>query len=771
MLLYNFAEPDWIQVDCYAKLTMAVLCMYTEPHQLKKEEYNKYVPSGTRLVCSNTTILYDKHCLLFLWFTGTQLELFQNCKDSNAEPFVLKTIDNFKYMFDAISSQFPPIVSLDSNNSFTKFTYKRYGNLYHYLRETVVKEVEGLQVCSSAVQMFSAHDNLYLCNDNSYVASLLICDKSLKCPNSKNKQLPIQCQMLSGEKFKPRNCGKLLYMSIHNQCIPYVSQDDTLLLQGNKNDKLSFQKYIEFETIKSRIIINDLVADFGPNGKDEPELSTLLTENNYLICKLPFQIPCIEGHSRCYNISQICSYKLIDDKYLIPCRTGNHLQYCKHFQCNAMYKCTDSYCIPWTYINDGKWDCPDGEDEHIKFKCDGMFKCRSKNEICIHLRDVCDGKFNCPYNDDELLCSLAHVKCPLYCSCFGLAIHCQNQVVALELTNSYPYNYVHFCQIHNFQLKLIKNVFPDAKFGIYLSNNIYHICDILLPKHMAYIDISLNKISFITRSCFKQSAQLKVILLNNNMISHIQQFAFIPLLYLYILNLSNNPMIEIMGLLMPKLHIKTLYLRNIMSYSIDTNAFMDAQIEIIYATEYHLCCLAPASIKCMAEKKWYINCNYAIPKEWFVILGLIIGSNIFYFTFYILARKTHVKTFLLMIFSLLCNNTFAALYIGIIVYEYSISENKFYIRNETFRSNYVCFVAFNSILIYSFVNVSLQVLVSTSRLMVVLFPVNTKFKRFGFVLKCLFFIFLNISVSCFILSFLIKNTYFYITTHIMFSIH
>ena len=89
------------------------------------------------------------------------------------------------------------------------------------------------------------------------------------------------------------------------------------------------------------------------------------------------------GHPKCYEISEICNYKLDSMNHLHPCRNGEHLQNCRMFECNMMYKCPRYHCIPWYYICDGKWDCPGGYDESTIQNCGSdrlcanLFKCKN----------------------------------------------------------------------------------------------------------------------------------------------------------------------------------------------------------------------------------------------------------------------------------------------------------------------------------------------------------------------------------------------------------
>ena len=154
-----------------------------------------------------------------------------------------------------------------------------------------------------------------------------------------------------------------------------------------------------------------------------------MTDNSKDYCFQKHQLPCIDGHPLCYNISEICTYKLNGQHGIFPCRTGNHLQNCTEFECNMMFKCPGYYCIPWSYVCDGKWDCPGGYDEYKEHNCSGkrqcvnMFKCRLSN-LCIHFGDICDGKQDCTKGDDEYLCLLNGQRCPVRCECLTFVIRC-----------------------------------------------------------------------------------------------------------------------------------------------------------------------------------------------------------------------------------------------------------------------------------------------------------------------------------------------------------
>ena len=91
-------------------------------------------------------------------------------------------------------------------------------------------------------------------------------------------------------------------------------------------------------------------------------------------------------------------------------------------------KCPRYCCIPYSYVCDGKWDCPKGHDEAYAHKCgvnrpcQGMFKCKL-SKICLHSSDVCDKLKECPSGEDQVMCDIQDT-CPKVCVCFHYGVAC-----------------------------------------------------------------------------------------------------------------------------------------------------------------------------------------------------------------------------------------------------------------------------------------------------------------------------------------------------------
>ena len=156
---------------------------------------------------------------------------------------------------------------------------------------------------------------------------------------------------------------------------------------------------------------------------------------------------CYHGHSRCYTKDQKCTYNLTSDtQILMYCRNGKHLQDCKAKSCLWMFKCPDSYCIPYRFVCNGKQDCWNGEDEIscMNYSCVKMFKCKLST-ICIHIMNVCDGIIDCPLNDDKTTCIDPY--CSDQCTCLNFGINCQHGNLINKQILSSIFNYFLFIRI------------------------------------------------------------------------------------------------------------------------------------------------------------------------------------------------------------------------------------------------------------------------------------------------------------------------------------
>ena len=352
ILLTNLAEPQWVQINCETQYTISdVLCL-TESH----DEVSVYNFINSDLYDKNC-VIQSKVCYLFLWFhTIDQISHFLK-----VDTVFKGHIKTFQFLFMAVEVIFPPI--LHPNKSYY-FTYKRYGNYYQYQEKALSKYSMPtlLMISQRQSKDLVKSDNIFKCEINVYISHTYICDNNFDCPDGSKLDedgcecnhtdvYSSKCKYIRLDDNENKHCSSFYYKTIEGACKMYSLgyQFERLLL-----DKPKTPFHCQNSKFISSSLVNDLVSDCGPNGEDEYLLRYALTDNSKDYCFQKHQFPCIDGHPLCYNISEICSYKLNGQHGIVPCRTGNHLQNCTEFECNMMFKCPGYYCIPWAYVCDGK---------------------------------------------------------------------------------------------------------------------------------------------------------------------------------------------------------------------------------------------------------------------------------------------------------------------------------------------------------------------------------------------------------------------------------
>ena len=269
-------------------------------------------------------------------------------------------------------------------------------------------------------------------------------------------------------------------------------------------------------------------------------------------CLDPDKLPCWEGYYKCYNLRSTCIYQVDTNNKLVPCENGRHLQYCKNFSCDSMFKCMDDYCIAWSLVCDGKWDCPSGEDEletsvcNKNVVCVHMYHCRNTAKTCLHLGNTCDGYSDFPHGDDELLCEFKDIQCPSFCTCIMYAIICRKFSIE-QIEEIYPY----YLSIHfiNILMNYIDKLTTLMKYAIVLKlpgNEIIDICHTFSKVNdwnIITLDVSFNLLKTIKNRCFSTVNSLKALAINDNNILFMEKNSFCNVSNLTFLNITNNPII------------------------------------------------------------------------------------------------------------------------------------------------------------------------------------------------------------------------------------
>ena len=741
VLLSDLGNPQWIVLNCNKPALSDIACVF--------DKKDKNLQDNVRLqreICSHQ-IFHKESCFDLVSFENTSS--LQNPSQSS--------MSIFKLLIRAVGDNLRGFLDINPKN-ISQISMVIYKYELQTLEKRSVKP-------SNAPNFYISQDSLHLvkmqgeilfrCRSGNFVSKGFVCDSVNHC-NDQNKGSSsdehfCNCgnQLCKKTCHKNRcNCSPLFYKSIHNICSTYIKDTKGKNVFSEKMLHCGNGKQIP-ESLK-----DDLVPDCE-SQEDEPILQYLLMNNTHSVCPHTEDIPCRYGHPKCYHVSRVCIYRLNKENYIIPCRTGSHLQDCSEFECNKEYKCPQYYCIPWGYVCDSKWDCPDGNDEMTTMcndhkKCNAMFSCY-KSQTCIHVNDICDGLNDCILGDDEALCSLYDVKCPAHCQCLLYALYCAHTSLTLSDFQGLPHiSYF----IINSTLSTISLLYDYSEKYVVLEfahNQITEICGepISLCKALYSINFGSNDIQFLSRSCFSNLQQLHIINLQSNQIGMMESNSFQNLRNTYLIDLSKNKLTKLgqdTFVNLTKLSYLLLHINNFKMLSISMK--IEAHLKVVVTTTFTVCCLLSKETQCRSPRSWLKWCSDVLPKSHMNIIFF----TVFFLTFFLnftsllvninLLRKREKKTFTMVIIHVHGCNMLCGLYFFFMTVVNIHLSGRFALYLD-FSSVLLCNLILGCVTVYNILLPMLLLVSALLRFKVVSDPLSSRFRMAFFVRKIL-----GWSISC-----------------------
>ena len=729
ILLNNLEEPQWIFINCHEKILGDSVCFDKINTTESKADV---VFNHIFKICLEFQLLRANSCHNFIWTHSEDFHIHKITLNNNVTYL-------YPLLYESRGLISPIILSVSGENIYSLLKYDKI--FYDYKKHKAYNEgrIEGFVIVNSTMIYFSFGGNIFICSDKTFISALFVCNGIIDCSNDSSDE--INCNSFFNKNLQ-RVAPSFTSKKYHSTPIYNLTVEDSSSRYVGSNTMHNTQFTCNNGKKINSLLMNDLVSDCGPGGDDEPILMQLLTDNVPQSCNNRNQIPCREGHSKCFNIFELCIYKLDNMKQLGPCRNGGHLFNCHAFECNMDFKCPDSYCVLYSYLCDGKWDGSSGADEKTeyclqKIRCQNLYKCLS-TYICIHVGKTCNNQFDCPLGDDEQLCDLKYINCPYGCQCLVFAIMC-TELQGLTLTH-YPYFSVSFfnTNLHNkHQLSLFKNVINFQLINLGLES----MCNVLETPDLMMLQVQFNPLRKIKRKCLNGLTRVQSIDVSLNNISSIEKQAFAGQPYLLYINFSDN-LIDYftsdMFSHLPKLQIVILY-RNPLN-SIQGGAFDKLNLYLIETLDYRICCIAPSKVVCNAKRPWYESCSNLLPNKaltytFIFISPMVIFLNLCSLGMNIVNLFRRNSSYTISVMSINCNDILYGSYLCIILAAHYIYNDTFLLKQKLWKNSRVCHMAFGIALTFNILSPILLSILSLSRLMVVIFPINTRFKQTGFCLK------------------------------------
>ena len=485
------------------------------------------------------------------------------------------------------------------------------------------------------------------CGSGEFISAAYICDGHHDCID-KTDELKCHCNHKGQIMFDSKFCSTNCTLNINCKCSKLYQNFNFIGCKSYKQNHILFKKiksgksqsslsHVQGESLKKSAAINDdLIFDY-PTGKDESELLQILINYNNT-CMQRGMLECYAGHSQCYSEQEKCIYNLTKETlFLMYCGNGQHLQDCYNFTCHGMFKCPNSYCIPFRYKCDGKWDCWNGNDEcNCKNDtCFNMYKCYNA-KVCVHTRNVCDHITDCPLSDDEILCNVN--ECLPKCSCINHGTLCKNITLSKDTFFSLQYyiyiqiikssiNYVGIGHLKNTLFLILSNNDMNHKSSHLCSSSIFSIMLITL-------DLSYNLLENVFHQQFTCLPDLLILDLMSNKISAVKGSPFRPLQSLKFLDLSRNRIRFILSCAFCGLNkLLFLQLQGNDIFKITKDVFTNVYPKTTSTSSFYICCISEIKKSvCTAEPIWPASCKAMLGvnglKEitWIIAMSVIIGN-------------------------------------------------------------------------------------------------------------------------------------------------
>ena len=246
------------------------------------------------------------------------------------------------------------------------------------------------------------------------------------------------------------------------------------------------------------------------------------------------------------------------------------------------------------------------------------------------------------------------------------------------------------------------------------------------------------------------ASHLKIIKMNDNLISEVENKAFFNLKALTLLDLSHNIIVVLAPtIIINCFELKAIVIQNTSLKILDVYVFKKLGIRYLISNIYFPCCFMPSTSICLssASISWSFSCtdllvNNQIKMYFMTMTFVIFCCNSLSLLMLVLSRHYHksLSVSTIVISSLNILDFSFGTYFLILWFADMYFCGKFAIDENKWKSSFLCFCAFSISLNFSFLNPIFLVLLALLRFFTVMKPLSNKSKDTSFIKRLLCFV-------------------------------
>ena len=218
------------------------------------------------------------------------------------------------------------------------------------------------------------------------------------------------------------------------------------------------------------------------------------------------------------------------------------------------------------------------------------------------------------------------------------------------------------------------------------------------------------------------------------------------------MDLSSNPLTKLVSdMIVDCNNIVFFFLHDIHLLQTNKAVFEGLRLKMLNTTDYRLCCLIKDETECTSIKPQYVSCNDLVGTTrikicYSCISFTIISLNLIYF---ILQIFLPLNPFKIITISITLTDFSYGLCIAVLLMADQYFNDNFPVDEMKWRSSFMCILSFSLALNFSLLSPLSLSFLSVQRCLVIVFPLNAKYKNKQFAVKWLTGIFIVSIVLCY----------------------